>query len=426
MTVDMKSVQQYLVGMDRNDLAGIRNYVNSLIDELADREQLDIPRRPHLAMPERRGERTRYDTRMPGHCWDAIQKDAPRVAVEMINFSHTGCRMRCNSIFAPAQILIIEFHAPSNKIERLYVQVVRVRKFPSVIAEDTYYELGCLTIDEKQIEEAQQDIDHHQAVRDHFDHRQDIRILQLVTDSESCPLVCDYIQQKGYQLRQITSTEELNDTVNEFQPHLLVCSAQVIQPDDIEWLRVLRRDFPELAFLAIADSGDEYAHARSLDVEQVVLSDKLLETFTQGLERALYSKQVWEQRDKAHNPLKVLVASSSEKHSRRLETLLLQENYIIFKVSEAQKMIREVQLQQFHIVIVSVDYYQEFVEALRNGEIPEDSARVIVVETDDEKKALELLTENIDLILSPSASRKNLIALLEEAYHILMVKTFVN
>ncbi|MBN1868101.1 PilZ domain-containing protein [Candidatus Sumerlaeota bacterium] len=421
----MKDVKRFLAGLNRNELAEIREYVDALLKELRANNRGEPSKRPHVAMPERR-QGDRYELDFPGKCWNAMcESDADRdeVPMSIIDISHTGCRLLSNELFPPGALLVLEFCAPSGENKRIIVEVARAQETGEF--EGWRYEMGCRTVAEGQADQAEEDIARQKSVRKQLAHHPGIRVLLLAKGPGSVR-VEKWLKAEKYNIEAVSTPDELLSGAESRPPHLLVAPFADVQKGKNKWFRRFLQDASDAATIVVAPNAKEGKRARLLHgADEVVLASKIETEIPLAVERALLARFLCKEQKMKKFSVKVLVAGPEEKQLRRLETLLLQEDYLIVKSLTQEDMFRQLVFQKIDILIADPSMLE------RDGEdqIPfiheSEPQLVVVAETAVPRTAQSLLDVGVDLVLSPTASRNELLERLEQAYRVHLRRTFV-
>jgi len=240
MTYDMRSPRDFLVGLSREELSQTRDFIERLLRNSPVQQRIELGKRPHIAMPERRGE-SRYHVRISGRCWDALKIDpaeGEKYSVSVVNISRAGCCFLCETLFHPTQILTIEFQPPDEDKHPVLMEVVRARR-PNDSSRVTH-EIGCRIVDENHVEQARKYLEHRKTVRARLDDHGAIRSVHLGRNAANCPAL-RWLQDQEYDVAAVSSPRQIVSRMRSHGAHVLVCSVAALREGSRTWLRSLRR-----------------------------------------------------------------------------------------------------------------------------------------------------------------------------------------
>lgn len=425
MTYDMRTLQDFLAGLTADELTQTRDLVSELLTNKQILQHVQPGKRPHIAMPERRGG-DRYHIDVAGKGWDALKvrpTEADKCGVTMVDISANGCSLKTDTQFRPSQILSVECRTPTGLDQRIFVEVVRSRGVGTT--RQAAFDIGCRTVDESHIARARQFLDHQKSLRARLDDHASIRVVQLAGDAD-CQAVFEWLRDQEYDIKSVKSPQEILPAVASHNASLVLTPASAIRSGATAWLDDLRNSFPKTCVVSLAGTIEDCGRVKALGVEQSVIVSKVSAQVRLALERA-FCRQVSDLRDALKKiPVKLMIAGRDEKHMRRLETLLLGRNYLISKCPAPEELQHELQMQKYDLLIAAGEIFSEN----RFDDIAElrrhYPALVIIIDTDDPEQAQEALGKDADLTLRTSATRAELMDCIEKANQALLLRTFVH
>jgi CheY-like chemotaxis protein len=424
-TPQMKDVKRFLAGLNRSELAEIRAYIDSLLEELRASNRVEPSKRPHIAMQERR-QGDRYELDFPGKCWNAMsesESEREEVPMSITDISHTGCRLLSNTHFSPGTPLVLVFSPPSGEEKRIIVEVARSQETSEF--EGWRFEMGCRTVAEGQADQAEQDIARQKAVRRQLADHPHIRVLLFAKGAGSVRIE-KWLKSKNYDVETVSAVDEILPRVESHRAQLLLAPFDAVQKGKNKWFRKLLQEFPDTGTIVIAPTAKDGKRARMIPgADEVVLASKVETELPAAIDRSLLARFLCQEHKMTKYSVKILVAGPEEKQLRRLETLLLQEDCLIAKSLTVEDMFRQLVFQKIDILIADPSVFQREGEDLLPFIRESGPQLVVIAETASPKTAESLLDGGVDLILSPSASRSELLERLEQAYRVHLRRSFV-
>ncbi len=431
MNLDLQHYKNFLIDQDRAELTEIQSYISRLLSNLRKHAEPQISKRPHMAMPERRTVRARYQVGLGGFCWDAcreIPKSLDKIPVRILDISSSGCRLISNVVFRPLQILSLEFEMPQGRGKRILIEVVRVRKCQ--LPEQVQHEIGCRTLNAEIVDRARKEKEYFDSIRLTLDDHASIPILHLAAGTGSAN-ARKWFRKEGFPVTKVGSVRDIPSLLKKIDPvappRLFVCPASLVaKKTPPAWLTKIDRAQPPIGVLAIAANEKEYTQSRAnFLVDQTVLAKEFEIKAALAVDRAQFKGLLREDETFSHSSLKILLAGSDEKDLRRFQTLLIGEDYHIDKVLTYEAALRELEFQMFDVLVIGA--------RLLNGDSEEkikelqakNSGLVIVIEADAPARTRNLISLDIDLVLEPMANRAKLLQCLERARNIFQQRTLM-
>ena len=417
------SVREFLAGLDEKEVDDIRSYLEGLVADLEEGHRVDIGKRPHMAMPERRlGDR--YSVSMIGSAVNALArgKEAKdRKPVRLMDMSRSGCGMISSALFLPGQILAISFKGPSAQTRKLYAEVVRARECS--LPRQTIYQMGCRLVTREVVKHAREELSRRQGVDELFSDPAEIRVVQLAK-GKGARSVSAKLEALGYAVTRVTVATRILAALEETDAQIFVVPADAVKGRKPAWLTRLRKERGQTAVVALASNTRESLRLIELGVEQVVDVAEYESQLEHAVKCALFIKLPWLERHVSKYPVKILLAGPSERQLRRSEAILLQENCLVAKARRCAKMVSELDMQQFQVVVVS-DLFLGESEGVVADMRQAHPALVIIVESDSAKATERALEDGADLVVAPTANRSQLTQLVDHAYYLALTRSFL-
>jgi hypothetical protein len=423
MAPSINDIRDYLADLDYASLVEARQVIEELLETSKANGNVEDSKRPHMAMRERRIS-DRYSIELHGRCWEALLTDpseADKHDVRIVDISHNGCGLIADTRFQPSQVLALEFRPPSGVDQRILVEVMRVAEIEHL--GKITYDHGCRSIDRESIDQAQKDRSLQNDLRERLDDHAGIRIVQ-VASGEGSRTVQNMLRDYGYNLKTISKPLHLLEEIKGHAAHLLIVPSTVLLPEKPDWYAQFRHEFPEVAILAVSTSHDDAIPLHDLHLEEILHVDRIETDLVPALERALYTKLVWHDRKLARYPVKVLITGPEEKHRKCLETLLLEEDYLIAKTDSAATFYAEFERQRFDILVAAEEFFSENdfqgFQALHR----DNPLLVIICEGDNPERVKRSLARGADFTLPRPVNRSTLLERLAAAYRLLLVRKY--
>jgi hypothetical protein len=348
--------KDFLASQEHSELADIRQYVHSLLENIEGRARSCATKRPHMAMPERRAHEERYQIGLPATCWDALQKSPQivRTAVRALDVSRSGFRFISPERYRPMQILRLQLDTPGHQGPPILIQTVRVRRCQ--LPDQENYEIGCQTISEDMVQQAENEIATLDGFCDRLRYPAQFGILHI-TSTRKAEEIGQLIREWGYPLIQIPSSRTLQSALRDWNqpvpPALVICPAShLLRKPEPAWLGQVASAFPQIGLLAIADSETELAAAKMSQPVDEGLTAQAVETgLAENIRQTLFGRLVETSTDLPPLHMKILIASPDEMRARRFQTLLHPEACCTEKCDSYATARTELDSQFFHAVI---------------------------------------------------------------------------
>ncbi len=348
--------KDFLASQEYSELAGIREYIHDLLSHIDGRVSSSPARRPHMAMPERRAAEERYQIGLPATCWDALDKSPlpAHSAVRALDVSRSGFRFLSPSPYRPMQILRLQLDSPGPQGPPILVQIVRVRRCQ--LPNQETYEIGCQTISEHMVRQAEHEMALLDGFHERLRHPAQFGILHVASTQKS-EEIAQLVRDQGYALTQIPSSRTLQSALRDWDqavpPALVICPAShLLRKPEPAWLGQVASAYPQIGLLAIAESETELAAAKMTQpVDEGVTANGVETSLAETIRQTLFGRFVETSSELPPLHMKILIASPDEMRARRFQTLLHPEACCTEKCDSYATARTELDSQFFHAVI---------------------------------------------------------------------------
>ncbi len=423
--------KDFLASQEHSELADIRQYVHSLLENIEGRARSCATKRPHMAMPERRAQEERYQIGLPATCWDALEKSphATRTSVRALDVSRSGFRFISPEPYRPMQILRLQLDSPGHQGPPILIQTVRVRRCQ--LPDQKTYDIGCQTISESMVEQAENEI----AILDGFCARlrtpAQFGILHIAS-TQKAEEVGHLIREQGYALTQIPSSRNLQSALRDWNhpvpPALVICPAShLLRKPEPVWLGQVASAYPQIGLLAIADSETELAAAKMFQPVDEGLTAQTVETaLAETIRQTLFGRFVEISTDLPPLHMKILIASPDEMRARRFQTLLHPEACCTEKCDSYAAARAELDSQFFHAVIFDQRLLEQDTEEVLQELHTLYPWLAIVAETQTLQDAARITALGADFALPAPCKRNDLTICIQRVQRLFRQKTFLH
>ncbi|HPS00221.1 MAG TPA: hypothetical protein PLA90_01640 [Candidatus Sumerlaeota bacterium] len=420
--------KDFLASQEHSELADIRQYVHSLLENIEEHASSCATKRPHMAMPERRAPEERYQIGLPATCWDALQpfSKAVRTTVRALDISRSGFRFISPEPYRPMQILRLQLNSPGHQGPPILIQTVRVRRCQ--LPDQETYDIGCQTISESMVQQAENEITILDGFCDRLRDPSQFGILHIAS-TRKAEEIGRLIRQQGYALTQVASSRNIQGALRAWDqsapPTLVICPAShLLRKPEPAWLGQVARAYPQIGLLAIADSETELAATKMSQPVDEGLTAQAVDTALIGaIHQTLFGRLVETSTDLPPLHMKILVASPDEMRARRFQTLLHPEACCTEKCDSYTAARTELDGQFFHAVILDHRLLEQ-----NSPEILRELRTLypwlaIVAETQTLQDAARLTALGADCVLPASCKRNDLTICIQRVQRLFRQKT---